>query len=45
MLGLRMALIVTLVGLMGCGFVRPGTPGHEPPSAGPYNYLTHERTN
>lgn len=34
----RGALIAAgLSGLVGCGFIKPGTPGHEPPSAGRYN--------
>ena len=30
-------LAAGLVALTGCGVVKPGTPGHEPPSAGRYN--------
>ena len=28
------SLAITLMVLTGCGFVVPGTPGHEPPAAG-----------
>ena len=27
------ALLLALMPLAGCGFVHPGTPGHEPPGA------------
>lgn len=28
--------------LSGCGVLQPGTPGHEPPSAGRYNPISGE---
>ncbi len=31
-----------LSALVGCGFIKPGTPGHEPPSAGRYNPVSGE---
>ena len=30
------------IALSGCGLLQPGTPGHEPPSAGSYNPVSHE---
>ena len=39
--------IIVLLGVLllaGCGEFHPATPGHEPPSAGNYNPVSHERT-
>ena len=37
-----LAITLGLLALAGCGFVVPGTPGHEPPSAGRYNPVSGE---
>ncbi len=39
---LRAAVLLGLFCLGACGFVQPGTPGHEPPSDGRYNPVSHE---
>lgn len=36
------ALLLCLSALSGCGVLTPGTPGHEPPSAGRYNPVSGE---
>jgi len=41
--GVRIALAVVLFGLAGCGLAKPGTPGHEPPSASNYNPVSGTR--
>ena len=38
----RTAILLSLFALGSCGFVRPGTPGHEPPTGGRYNPVSHE---
>ena len=39
------AVAIILLSLAGCAgwAIRPGTPGHEPPSGGDYNPVSHER--
>lgn len=36
------ALLLSVCLLSGCGVLVPGTPGHEPPSAGRYNPVSGE---
>ena len=36
------AALLTLLAVSACGFIKPGTLGHEPPSAGRYNPVSGE---
>lgn len=38
----RISALLAVVVLGGCGAYQPGTPGHEPPSAGRYNAVSGE---
>ena len=37
--------LLAMLLLAACGIAQPGTPGHEPPSAGAVNGVTGEKTN
>ena len=41
---MRVAMLLAMFALAGCGVVQPGTPGHEPPSGGNYNPISHTRS-
>ena len=39
---LRLVILAAVSGVAACGLWKPGTPGHEPPSAGRYNPVSGE---
>ena len=41
---LRVAPLLALLALAGCGVIQPGTPGHEPPDGGSYNPVSGTRS-
>ena len=38
----RLLVLAAVTGVAACGLLKPGTPGHEPPSDGRYNPVSGE---